>query len=548
VPPPPYAGASEQLSQVSYRQPQPYGQGYAPQFEGYAPAAGPPPPSSARAQSGYGQPEYAQQGYDPLQNAQAGYGGGQPPLYAQPAAGGQRAALPAFDQWAPPAGSDQHGTGYGQPAPQQEPAYRHLDPQLSGASYPPAGYPPHDSLHHQQHAAASGGSLQGGSDWGQHSGYAPAEPSLDGGYRIEPQQGYQQDPAAQHEPAEIEEDDYEVEEASSGRFMRIAAALVGAIVVGGGLAFAYTQLMTGDSATPQLIKSAAGPNKVKPADPGGKKFSNSESKLMGRLNDGAAGESAPADSDASGVKKVATVKVGANGEIIPPAEQPAESASAPAPAAGADDSFPSAGTTYAAPAPAAEGPVAEGPVKVTPPKTIDKSIDKVMDTAVEAPAKAVAQLPAKIVAEAPAGVSDTTTNSIAAAANVTKPAPPAVKKVAAPAPALGGATAPPPAVKKPVVAAPVAGAGSAGYVAVLASVPVSNTSRIAALKQFADMQQKYGTLLQNKAPEVKEANLGEKGVYHRLLVGPPGSREGAQSLCGSLKQAGYGESCWVTAY
>jgi cell division septation protein DedD len=47
---------------------------------------------------------------------------------------------------------------------------------------------------------------------------------------------------------------------------------------------------------------------------------------------------------------------------------------------------------------------------------------------------------------------------------------------------------------------------------------------------------------------VKEANLGEKGIYHRLLVGPPGSREAANQICGQLKSAGYTESCWVTAY
>jgi cell division septation protein DedD len=68
-----------------------------------------------------------------------------------------------------------------------------------------------------------------------------------------------------------------------------------------------------------------------------------------------------------------------------------------------------------------------------------------------------------------------------------------------------------------------------------------------ALKQFADMQQKYGALLQNKTPDVQEANLGEKGTYHRLLVGPPGSREAASTLCTQLKEQGY-TGCWVTAY
>ncbi len=174
---------------------------------------------------------------------------------------------------------------------------------------------------------------------------------------------------------------------------------------------------------------------------------------------------------------------------------------------------------------------------VTPPKTLDKAVQ--VAAATPEPVKTV--------------VSNTTTNSINAVAAATKPAAapvtPPVKKVAAvAAPAAATAVATPPAVKKPAAAPVTAAPTGAGYVAVLASVPVSTTSRINALKQFADMQQKFGPVLQNKTPDVKEANLGDKGNYHRLLVGPPSSREGAQALCGSLKTAGYTSDCWVTAY
>ena len=44
-----------------------------------------------------------------------------------------------------------------------------------------------------------------------------------------------------------------------------------------------------------------------------------------------------------------------------------------------------------------------------------------------------------------------------------------------------------------------------------------------------------------------ETNLGEKGVWYWLVVGPPGSRDAAASLCTQLKAAGY-SGCWVTAY
>jgi cell division protein FtsN len=54
-------------------------------------------------------------------------------------------------------------------------------------------------------------------------------------------------------------------------------------------------------------------------------------------------------------------------------------------------------------------------------------------------------------------------------------------------------------------------------------------------------------MLQNRTPDVQEANLGAKGTYHRLLVGPPGSRAQASALCNDLKTAGY-KDCWVMAY
>jgi hypothetical protein len=86
-------------------------------------------------------------------------------------------------------------------------------------------------------------------------------------------------------------------------------------------------------------------------------------------------------------------------------------------------------------------------------------------------------------------------------------------------------------------------AGASGYVAVLAS----KSSRMDALKAFADLQQKYGDVLANKTPDVQEANLGEKGMWYRAVVGPPGSREAASQVCVQLKSAGHA-GCWVTAY
>jgi hypothetical protein len=90
-------------------------------------------------------------------------------------------------------------------------------------------------------------------------------------------------------------------------------------------------------------------------------------------------------------------------------------------------------------------------------------------------------------------------------------------------------------------AAPASGGN--GFVAVLAS----QKSRMDALKVFADLQQRYGDVLSNKPADVREVNLGERGVFYRAVVGPPGSREAAAQVCTQLRAAGF-SGCWVTAH
>ena len=71
-------------------------------------------------------------------------------------------------------------------------------------------------------------------------------------------------------------------------------------------------------------------------------------------------------------------------------------------------------------------------------------------------------------------------------------------------------------------------------------------SQMEALASFADMQQKYPRLLSGYRPIVKRIDLGNKGVWYRLNVGPVKSKKVASSLCGQLKSAGM-RSCIVRA-
>lgn len=343
---------------------------------------------------------------------------------------------------------------------------------------------------------------------------------------------------------------------SRWRTLALASAV---IAVGGtGAVWAYAKFLgPAPSSDTPVIRSAQLPVKAKPLSPGGKQFDYSDSKVMGRLGDGSA---AGADaSDPNGTRKVQTLTVSRDGSIAPPplpsplppgSETSADASnSAPVSVPGLTivDGFGNPPGPQASPSPSSlNGAVVQKPL-------VRASVDdaSVSDTprpaspsrklVVTPPAKVNSSPPAKpvlISGRDPVGSRDNDRVDAALAPARKTVEKPRKERLAALSEADTAS-----ASDDPVAASD----GSAGYVAVLASVPRSDNSRMTALTQFANMQQQYGSVLQNKTPDVREANLGAKGAYHRLLVGPPGSREEASALCGELKSAGY-KDCWVTAY
>ena len=478
---------------------------HAPQFEPYVA----PAPQQAQRPQGYpqAQPAYAPQ-YQGQQYEPQSQGHGSLAHAASHA--------PAASAWPAPLQQDPRGFDIGGFAPQaqqpvQQAAYRQLE------------------THHEPAYA----------DWN------PAQPGAAGGYQNEHDHqhadlGFAQPAGGELDPAYGEEEpqDYEVEEPRRGRrTMMIAAALAGAVIVGGGMAYGYkTFLGRPGAGDPPVIKTASEPSKIKPADAGGKQFAHSDSKIMGRLGDGTAAPGG--DVDAAGTRKVSTVVVGRDGSIQAPAAAPAGDTpgSVAVPGMTVVDGF--GGNRAPPPAPAVvasaqEAAPAQQKLVVNPPAAVQKPI-------------AVAKVTQAVAAAAPAAVAQpAATGSIEQPAVKVAAAPKKLKKVAqaavvADAGVATDATPPPASVA-------TSGGGGNGFVAVLASVPRSDTSRLDALKRFADMQQKYGTVLGGKTPDVAEANLGAKGAYHRLVVGPPGSREQASSVCTQLKSQGYAD-CWVTSY
>ncbi len=61
---------------------------------------------------------------------------------------------------------------------------------------------------------------------------------------------------------------------------------------------------------------------------------------------------------------------------------------------------------------------------------------------------------------------------------------------------------------------------------------------------YADLQKHYPSVLGNLDPVIQEADLGTKGIYYRVRVGPWASRDDAIKVCESLKAAG--GNCFVT--
>lgn len=470
----------------------------------------------------------AQQGYPQQQPSQPAYYNSQPEA---PQANGQfgngqfgnglRGSQ--FDQWpAPPAPADTRGFDFAA-YQQQQPA-----PQQGYGGYPQPGP-----------------QLQAPQEWQGHDAYgAPQRPPQDMG--LDPNVGYAANAGQAVDPNYNEEEDYADDEPQTSwkqQLGRVAAVLGVAIVVGIGGWTGYNYVLGGsDSKGPTpVVKNMSGPSKEKPANPGGKQFEHADSKILGRLGEGAAADNATAD---DGSRKVSTLTVNPDGSIKPPAVSADASGdtsakpAGPAPTAvpglsivdvgGSAPPAPPAAAAAPSPAPSQKVATAQ-PSAPAAPAAPEKPviISKVLPSNAPPAEPAIPSSPAdkKQVAAA--------TDKAAEAA-----APKAVakveKKVAAVAPAGEPAATGP----KPT---------GAGYVAVLASIPATGSSQLDALKQFADMKSKYATLLGGKTPEVQVANLGSKGTYHRLLVGPPGSQESVKELCNGLKAAGF-SGCWPLAY
>jgi hypothetical protein len=288
-------------------------------------------------------------------------------------------------------------------------------------------------------------------------------------------------------------------------------------VVGTGGAFAYRSYIGSPrSGEPPIIKADTSPTKIVPApsDPSAKVpdrlvTNDSSEKIVPR-------EEAPVDVNAN-------TKAGPR-MVFPPLNQ---NANPPSPASVATNTPP--------PANAGNGTMPNNQPRAI--KTFTVRGDQ-PDSAAVPVSNAPAAAPARPAAP-PRVAAPPRTPPAAANANASANAPLSLSPQATQEPAQA---APAPAEPRTHVAnnapaqiAPSAAAPSSGGYLVQVS---SQKNEADAQASYRVLQGKFPGVLGSHAATIKRADLGEKGIYYRAMVGPFGSSEEASQFCGSLKSAG----------
>jgi hypothetical protein len=319
------------------------------------------------------------------------------------------------------------------------------------------------------------------------------------------------DPGAQefeHDPAYAEDQYYQDGEGAQHQVRKRAGGMVTVVVllalavVGTGAAFAYRNYVGSPrSGEPPIIRADAGPTKIVPAPADG------TAKVPDRLASGdgtekiVPREETPVDLNARSGPRVVFPALNQNGN---PPSAASVAPTAPPPANAGNGTLPS-----------------NEPRKI---KTFsvrgDQSDGAAMPATSAQPSTAKSAPPVR-----------TTANANASSANAPLSLAPQATPAAADTRTRVAAT-------NPVQIVPSSGgggvSGGAGYL-----VQVSSQRNEAdAQASFRALQGKFPTVLGSRAPLIKRADLGDKGVYYRAMVGPFGSPDEASQFCGSLKTAG----------
>ena len=317
---------------------------------------------------------------------------------------------------------------------------------------------------------------------------------------------------------------------SRSMFM-VGSALLGAVALGGALAFAYKQSggAMGGGAQPPVVQADSRPVKEAPQQAGGKDFPHKNKLIYERLQNGDQPEAeriVPRQEDSPCRRCRAAA----------PTAAPQPAPGAPPQVATVDDPNAADGgprrvkTLMVRPDGSVMPPPAQAAAGRTRRRRVQRPAPQQQMAAAE-PAMPAAMPHAAYQAHAGPGTGQP------------------VAEAAAPAPAPAPVAADPQPVAaipaKPKVAAADAAPAPAKPSQYVVQVG-SKQNQTEALATFADMQQKYPTLLASYRPMVQKADLGAKGVWYRLRIGPIVDKNAATKLCGQLKSQGHPD-CLVMA-
>jgi hypothetical protein len=398
------------------------------------------------------------------------------------------------------------------PPPPAPPAPRYRQDDFAAHDYAPEP-PARAAAHHAPSAAADSGFDDGNGYRWDNFDQPPAPESVRPFPNAKLGGGHQEDELdADYFADEDEfegEDDY-IEPKKGGKKL-MAAVLMGAVVTGGGLAYLYkAQVNGGAGSEPPIMTADARPIKEQPSDPGGREFPNGSKLIYDRLDSagatGGLGGEEPTrvasreESDAeNGVPGVVTT--GASGSLEERIQNALQNAKKQ------DDT--------------SEPATSSASASYDEPQRVRTQIFR-PDGSVDGSRAQRRQAPAEEASLASGGPAPAPRNAAREAPAAAAPAARSVgtQQIAAVAPATPANIA--------------SGGNESGMFVQIAA----RNDQAAAMAAFADLQQKYAGVLGNHSPSVRKVDLGEKGVWYRLLVGPMGSKGDADKLCEELKAAG----------
>ena len=289
-------------------------------------------------------------------------------------------------------------------------------------------------------------------------------------------------------------------------------AVLALAVFGVGGAFAYRSYMgSARNGEPPIIRADAGPTKIVPAP------TDAGAKVPDRMQAGEGNEKivpreeAPVDVNARTGPRVIFPPVNQNGN---PPSAASVAPSAPLPANPTNGTLPN-----------------NEPRKIRTFSVRGDPADPASNPTAPAANPAVGAKPAATArTTAPAARTASAGNPSAANANAPLSLAPQGQSAAAEPPTRVAATNP----TQIAPSAPSAGSAGGGYLVQVSS----QRSETDAQASYRALQGKFPSVLGSHAPLIKRADLGEKGVYYRAMVGPFGSPDEASQFCTSLKSAG----------